>query len=63
MHESDTYLMFLEEGEKMALRRHIRIVGEHKFGSADKSVKDQLENITDLERLDRIFHRGLKAAS
>ena len=63
MQESDTYLMILEEGQKKGARRNILIVGEEKFGPADESVKTQLENITDLERLDRMFRRALKAAS
>jgi hypothetical protein len=63
MQESDTYLMILDEGQEKRLRKDILILGEDKFGPADESVKAQLENITDLERLDRMFRRALKAAS
>jgi len=63
MQESDTYLMILDEGQEKRVRKDILILGEDKFGPADESVKAQLENITDLERLDRIFRRALKAAS
>jgi hypothetical protein len=63
MQESDTYLMILDEGQLKHARKAILILGEHRFGPADKSVKDQLENITDLERLDRIFRRALEAPS
>jgi hypothetical protein len=63
MHESDTYLMILDEGRAKASRGHILVVGEDKFGPADESVKAQLQGITDLERLDRMFRRALKATS
>jgi hypothetical protein len=63
MHESDTYLAILDEGQEKRVRKDILIAGEEKCGPCDESVKVQLEGITDLERLDRMFRRALKAAS
>jgi hypothetical protein len=63
MHDSDTYLAILEEGEEKATRRHILVVGEERFGPADEAVRSQLANITDLARLNRMHRRAVKAAN
>jgi hypothetical protein len=63
MHESDTYLAILDEGEERRARKDILIFGEEKFGPAGDSVKAQLEGIRDLERLDRMVRRTAKASS
>jgi hypothetical protein len=63
MQESDTYLMILDEGQEKRVRKDILILGEEKFGPPEESVKAQLESITDLERLDRMFRRAIKAGS
>lgn len=63
MQESDTYLMILDEGEEKRARKDILIIGEEKFGPPDESVKAQLGSTTDLERLDRMVRRAVKAAS
>jgi hypothetical protein len=63
MHESDTYLMILEEGEEKATRELILVQGEDRFGPPDESVKASLTNITDLHRLKRIARQTPKAAS
>jgi predicted transposase YdaD len=67
MQESDTYLAILEEGEEKgqekATRKAIVIVGQEKCGSPPEEVKSQLENIRDLERLDRMLRCALKAAN
>jgi hypothetical protein len=62
MHESDTYLAILDEGQEKRARKDILIFGEEKFGPPDESVKAQLESITDLERLDRMVRRTVRAA-
>ena len=63
MQESDTYLMILDEGEAKRARKDILIAGQDRLGPPEESAKAQLESITDLERLDRMFYRALKAAS
>jgi hypothetical protein len=63
MHESDTYLMILEEGEAKAAREAILIVGEERFGPPEEFVKKQINNITDLARLKRMIHRAAKATA
>jgi hypothetical protein len=63
MHESDTYLAILDEGQEKCARKYILIVGEERIGPPDESVKAQVEGVTDLERLDRMFRRAVKAAS
>ena len=62
MQESDTYLMILEEGQEKQAKKSILVVGEDRFGPPEQSVRDQLESITNLERLDRMFRRALRAA-
>src|SRR5207302_1011975 len=54
MHESDTYLMILDEGQEKCARRVILVQGEDRFGPADDAVKASLNSITDLDRLLRI---------
>jgi hypothetical protein len=67
MHESDTYLAILEEGEEKGQEKHARkavmLVGQEKCGIPPEDVRNRLENIKDLERLDRMLRRALKAGS
>jgi hypothetical protein len=63
MHESDTFLAILEEGEEKATRANILIVGEELFGMPDESIKERLSNVTDLARLKRMIRRAAKAES
>jgi hypothetical protein len=63
MQESDTYLMILDEGQEKGIREIILVQGEDRFGPPDESVKANLNNITDLNRLKRIARQTPKAAS
>jgi hypothetical protein len=63
MHESDTYLAILDEGQEKATREDILVVGKERFGPAEEAVRVQLANITDLERLKRMDRRAVKAAN
>jgi hypothetical protein len=63
MHESDTYLAILDEGQEKARREDILVVGEERFGPPDEAVRVQLANVTDLERLKRMHRRAVKAAN
>ena len=63
MHESDTFLAILEEGEEKATRASILVFGEERFGMPDKSIKERLSNVTDLARLTRMVRRAAKAES
>ena len=61
MQESDTYLMILDEGQEKHAKKAILLVGEERVGPADESVRTQLEGISDLERLDRMLRRAVRA--
>ena len=63
MHESDTCLAILDEGQEKGIRAVILVQGEDRFGPPDESVKANLNNITDLNRLERIARKTPKAAS
>ena len=63
MQESDTYLMILEEGQKDGARKTILLIGEELWGSPEESVKSQLNNITDLDHLERMIRRAVKAVN
>lgn len=63
MQESDTYLMILDEGKEKQARRSILLFGEEKFGPAHTSVHEQIDAITDLERLERMARRAVTATS
>ena len=63
MHESDTFLAILDEGEEKGIRESILAVGEERLGSPDDSVKTQLSAVTDLARLRRMVRTTAKATS
>jgi hypothetical protein len=63
MQESDTYLMILDEGQEKHARKAVVLVGEERLGAASESFKAQLEGISDLERLDRMIRRAVRAGS
>jgi hypothetical protein len=63
MHESDTYLAILDEGQEKCARDDILIVGEERLGAPNESVRAQLAAVTDLPRLKRMVRRTAKAAS
>ncbi|MCI0460444.1 MAG: hypothetical protein L0Z62_26115 [Gemmataceae bacterium] len=63
MHESDTYLAILDEGQEKGIREIILLQGEDRFGPPEEAVKAQLRNITDLDRLRRLARQTPKAAS
>ena len=63
MHESDTYLAILDEGQEKATREAILAFCEERLGMPDESIKVQFSNVTDLDRLKRMVRRAAKAAS
>ena len=63
MQESDTYLAILEEGEEKHARKAVMLVGQERCGAPSEEVSSRLENIRDLERLDRMLRRAAKAES
>lgn len=66
LEESDTYLMILEQGEERgeerARRSDILLFGEARLGPADATVRDDLANVKDPERLIRMVQRAATAA-
>ncbi len=63
MQESETYLRILDEGQEKRARKDILIIGEENFGSADETVNAQLDSIADLNPLEGMVCRAVKAAS
>ena len=63
MHESDTFLAILEEGQEKATRNNILAVGEERLGSPEESLVAKLNLVTDLDRLKRMIRRAAKATS
>jgi len=63
LEESDTYLMILEQGEERGRRADILMVGEERLSAADESVRDQLSQVSDLERLKRMLRKAMTAAN
>ena len=61
MQESDTYLMIVDEGKEKQAKHDVLLVGEERFGAADEAVTSQLERISDLDRLNRMIRRAVKA--
>lgn len=62
MKESTTYQAILEEGEVIATRNHILRLGRQRFGPPDAAVRQELEAIQDLNRLNSLLDRFLSAA-
>ncbi|HET6882559.1 MAG TPA: hypothetical protein VFI31_20500 [Pirellulales bacterium] len=63
LEESDTYLMILEQGEERGRRADILMVGKERLGAANDSVREQLKNVADLERLKRMLRKVATATS
>jgi hypothetical protein len=63
MHESDTYLAIIDEGQEKYAKKAILLLGEKSLGAPDESIKNRLAGITDLERLDRMLLQTRTAAS
>jgi hypothetical protein len=63
LHESDTYLAILEEGQAKAGREIVIRFGEQRCGPADKVIRDTLSSITDPDRLMRMFDRAVEAST
>ena len=63
MHESDTYLAIVDEGQEKFAREAILAIVEERFGRVEEAFKSQLDSITDLDRLRRMHRRAIKADS
>jgi hypothetical protein len=63
MEESDTFLMIIDQGQEKHAKKAILLLGGDNLGVADESVKARLEDIRDLDRLDRMLRRAPKASS
>jgi hypothetical protein len=63
MQESDTYLAILDEGQEKALREVILVQGEDRLGPPAESVKAELNNVLDLDRLRRMARKTPNASS
>jgi hypothetical protein len=63
MHESDTYLAILDEGQEKYAKKAVLLVGEERLGRPDASVRARLDGIQDLDHLDRMLRRAAKAVS
>jgi hypothetical protein len=63
MRDSDTYRAILDEGKAKQAKKDILFLGTERFGAPDEAAAAKLAGIDDLERLDRIFRRGLKASN
>lgn len=63
MKESVIYQAIVEEGRVAELHETILDLGREKFGSVDSGVEMALRGITHLERLRRLRHRLLHAAT
>jgi hypothetical protein len=52
-----------DEGQEKRARKDILLVGQQRLGPPPDSVKAQLDGITDLERLERLLHQAVAAAT
>jgi hypothetical protein len=63
MHESDTYLAILDEGQEKYARKAVMLIGQDRLGAPGDEIRARVESITDLDRLDRMVRRALRATS
>ena len=62
MHESDTYLAIIDEGQMKFAREVILLVGGDRLGPPEEWVKPKLNSVLDQDRLTRIV-RGITNAA
>ena len=63
MIDDATYRSWLDEAHLTCARKWVLIIGEDSLGSSSDSVKDRVNSITDLDRLERMAQAAEKAAS
>ena len=67
MRESVTFQAILEEGEQTGrikeLHRTILRLGRRRFGEADEAIRNQIEAMRDIERLEDLTERLLIVSS
>jgi hypothetical protein len=63
MHESDTFLAIVDEGQEKRAKKVLLRLGAKRFGPADEAMQARLNAITDLDRLDRQIDRLDEASS
>jgi hypothetical protein len=63
MIDDPTYQSWLDEAHLTCARKWVLIIGEDSLRSSSDSVKDQVNSITDLDRLERMAQAAEKAAS
>lgn len=67
MQESDTYLMILEEGEEKGqakqAKKAILLFGEERLGPPGDTIKAELNQVSNLERLDRMIRCAARATA
>lgn len=61
MHESDTYLAIIDEGQEKCARDGILLIGEDRISPPENSIRAALRNISDVDRLKRMLRRSAKA--
>jgi hypothetical protein len=62
-HESSVYIDTVEEGRFAEVRRLILSLGTQKFGTPDADIVSTLEHTDDLDLLERMHDRILRASS
>ena len=63
MHESDTYMAILDEGEVKQARKVVLRLGKKRFGPVSSDVVTAVNGIEDLERLERLIELLLDVSS
>jgi hypothetical protein len=56
-------MAIIDEGREIEAKRLLLLMGEERFGSPCESVRTRVEGITDLDRLERLGKRLLKAST
>ena len=63
MRDSDTYLMILDEGREEQVKKDILLIGGERFGPPPEEIAIRLNAVTDLDRLERMIRRAVKASN
>jgi hypothetical protein len=63
MRDSDTYLAIIDEGREEEAKKAILLIGQERFGPADESITTRLNGVTDVDRLERMIRRAVKATA
>jgi hypothetical protein len=63
MRDSDTYMAIIDEGREIGFKWSILSLGQKKFGPPSAPISARIEDLSDIDHLERILDRMLEACT